>query len=183
MPCCQESPRATLRAVSSAVRLASEPPWVTSPENSPGAPADLLAEPLDHGPFGGRGPRAHVVDGHGLIGDRPDGVEQPGQRHRRGHLVADVAGVVQIVSVLQHRLHELGELAGQGIASGIRSQGRVQHRGGLAHVFGRIAPRQHLTLGRSILQAWSASRVDQSMAGNCAATRDRRPPRPSVGPR
>ena len=61
-----------------------------------GRPADGRAELPDHGLLDRRGPRAHLVDGHHLVGDRTDRVEQPGQRHGRGHLVADVAGIVQV---------------------------------------------------------------------------------------
>ena len=32
----------------------------------------------------------------------PHGVEEPAERHRRRHLVADVAGVVEVEAALQH---------------------------------------------------------------------------------
>ena len=77
-----------------------------------GRPADGRAEFPDHGLLDGRRPRAHLVDGHHLVGDRTDGVEQPGDRHGRRHLVADVAGVVQVQPPLEHDLDEAGEVIG-----------------------------------------------------------------------
>ena len=40
----------------------------------------------------------------------PTASNKPGERHRRRHLVADVAGVVQVQPAVEHGLHEAGEL-------------------------------------------------------------------------
>ena len=101
-----------MRAVSRAVRLASDPPCVTGSGKGVRLPADGRAEFLDHGLLDGRRPRPHLVDGHRLVGDRTDRVEQPGERHGRRYLVADVAGVVQVQPALEHDLHEPGEVIG-----------------------------------------------------------------------
>ena len=58
-PCSQASPSATLRAVSSPVRLASDPPWVTAPAKLPGsqpiaAPSSAImacSTAVAHGPI------------------------------------------------------------------------------------------------------------------------------------
>ena len=128
-------------------------------------PTDGFAQLPDHGQLHGARPRPHLVDGHHLVGDRADGVEQAGERHRRRHLMADVARVVEIEPALEHDVHEVGELVGDGgrVAGGIRERRRavgrrprrrpagrgaahvvrVQERPRLANRCGRLGPRQH----------------------------------------
>ena len=86
------------------------------PGEFPGRPTDLAAEPIDHGPFHGGGPGPHVVDRHGLIRHRSDGVEEAGQGDRGGDLVADVPRIVQVVPVVQHLLNQTAEMVGQRVA-------------------------------------------------------------------
>ena len=76
-------------------------------------PADSQAQFGDHGLLDGGRPRPHLVDGHDLVGHRPDRVEQPAERHRGRDLVADVARVVQVEATLEHHLHQAGEVLGE----------------------------------------------------------------------
>ena len=105
----QASPSATFRAVSRPVRLASEPPDVTSPANLPGWKAERFADGVDHRVFDGGRPGAHFVNRHRLVRDRADQIEQRGQRHRRRHLMADVVRVVEVLAAGERFAGEFGE--------------------------------------------------------------------------
>ena len=78
-----------------------------------GLPAHGGAQLGDHRLLDRGRPRPHLVDGHHLVGHRPDRVEQPAERHRGRDLVADVAWVVEIEAALEHHLYEAGEVLGQ----------------------------------------------------------------------
>ena len=104
--------------MSSAVRLASEPPEVTSPVKVPGVKAELLADRGDDRVFDGRGERAHFVDRHRLVGDAAHEIEQRGERHGRRHLVADVVRVVQVLAAGEAFAGEFAEAVGDVVAIG-----------------------------------------------------------------
>jgi hypothetical protein len=99
-------------------------------------PADGLSDLGDHGPLDGSGPGTHLVDSHALVGDRADGVEEAGQWYRRGDLVADVAGIVEIESPIEHDLDEAGEILGDRCASGGGYGAAGGRRGGRARGVG-----------------------------------------------
>jgi hypothetical protein len=69
-------------------------------------PADLFQHPVDDEVFDGGGARTHFVDRHGIVGQPIDQRPQGGGVMRNGHLVAQVAGMVQVDDRLEIAGHE-----------------------------------------------------------------------------
>ena len=106
------------------------------------APTDLFPQAFDHRLLGRRRPGAHVVDRHALIRDRTERIEPTRDRHRCGHLMADVMRMVQVQAAPEHRCYQLAESVDQGrtIRAGWRKT--VPNLSGLAHQVRRRLPRQ-----------------------------------------
>ena len=118
------------------------------PGECPFLPADAASQFVHHGPFGRGGPGAHVVNCHRLVGDRTDGVHQAGHRQGSGNLVADIPRMVEVVTAIEHGLHEAAELLDEFLAA-IRGRFRLpQDLGGQADVFCRMPPGQYFALPR-----------------------------------
>ena len=64
------------------------------------------------GMLDGRGPGAHFVDRHHLVGDGAHQVEQPGQRHRARAPVADVPRMVEVLAAGERLAGQFGEAIG-----------------------------------------------------------------------
>lgn len=69
-------------------------------------PTDLFQHPVDDEVFDGGGARTHFVDRHGIVGQPIDQRPHGGGVMRDGHLVAQVAGLVQVDDRLQIAVHE-----------------------------------------------------------------------------
>ena len=86
-----------------------------------------------------------------------------------GHLMADVAGIVQVEPALEHDLDEAGEvidtpprLGGARVDAPVQANplGAAEQRRGLTDSLGRLDPRQHGTL-----RPLSASKVGGQQSG------------------
>ena len=105
-----------------------------------GLPANGLPQFTNHRPFRRGRPGSHLVDGHRLIGHGTDGVKQAGDRHRRGHLMPDVAGMVQVDPALEHHRHQIGKPLRQRLRRGVQTRGICQHLACVLDIIRRLVP-------------------------------------------
>ena len=85
-------------------------------------PTDDLTQLIDQCLFYGRGPGPHFIHGHDLVGDRANGIEEPGNGYGSGDLVPHITWVVQIVAVCQCLTDKRFEMLGQ-VINRLRSTG------------------------------------------------------------
>ncbi len=130
-----------------------------------GLPSDLLAKLLNQSPFHGGGPGAHIVDGHDLVGDRADGVEESAHGDRGGNLVADVARVVEVVSAGEHCFDESGEAFDEFCSCALGADSGFECIVSLGDVLGRREPGEDGSFGGFHLAQVLGEHVDHFVAG------------------